>query len=249
MATRPQQVCGSTRVTPQRGTTSVVDEQVLYLPIRELALRIRERKLSPVELAEAYLERSERIGPKLNAYATLTRDLALNQARAAEREIASGHYRGPLHGIPYAPKDLVAAKGYPIYVGRAAIRGTTLRLQRHHHREAECGRRRDDRQGGDDRTGRWARLHQWRSFSHRTRAESLAARVLDLRFFERFGRGGRSGPRGFFNRLGYARVHHLPYGMVRRLRNAPELRPREPARGHGHCLVNGQAWPHGANRR
>jgi aspartyl-tRNA(Asn)/glutamyl-tRNA(Gln) amidotransferase subunit A len=91
----------------------LVDEQVLYLSIRELALRIRERKLSPVELAEAYLERSERIGPKLNAYATLTRDLALNQARAAESEIASGHYRGPLHGIPYAPKDLVAAKGYP----------------------------------------------------------------------------------------------------------------------------------------
>ena len=91
----------------------MVDEQVLYLPVRELAVRIRERKLSPVELAEAYLERSQRVGSKLNAYATLTRDLALNQARAAEREIASGHYRGFLHGIPYAPKDLVAVQGYP----------------------------------------------------------------------------------------------------------------------------------------
>lgn len=91
----------------------MLDEQVLFLPIRELADRMRNRTLSPVDLAEAYLERSERIGAKLNAYATLSRDLAVNQARAAEREIAAGHYRGPLHGIPYAPKDLLAAKGYP----------------------------------------------------------------------------------------------------------------------------------------
>jgi aspartyl-tRNA(Asn)/glutamyl-tRNA(Gln) amidotransferase subunit A len=66
-----------------------------------------------VELAKAYLERSERIGPKLNAYANLTPELALRQAQTAEQEIASGHYRGPLHGIPYAAKDLVAVKGYP----------------------------------------------------------------------------------------------------------------------------------------
>lgn len=91
----------------------MVDEETLYSPIGDLAARIRSRKLSPVELAEAYLERSARIGPQLNAYATLTRDLALDQARTAEREIASGLYRGPLHGIPYAPKDLVAVKGYP----------------------------------------------------------------------------------------------------------------------------------------
>ena len=90
----------------------MVDEQTLFLSIRELAARIRKRELSPVELAEAYLDRSERVGSKLNAFATLTRDLALHQARAAEREIAAGHYRGYLHGIPYAPKDLVAVQGY-----------------------------------------------------------------------------------------------------------------------------------------
>jgi aspartyl-tRNA(Asn)/glutamyl-tRNA(Gln) amidotransferase subunit A len=91
----------------------VLGEDVLYLSVRELGERIRKRKISPVELAESYLERSERIGPKLNAYATLTRDLALRQAHAAENEIASGHYRGPLHGVPYALKDLVAVEGYP----------------------------------------------------------------------------------------------------------------------------------------
>src|SRR6202040_1602660 len=97
--------------TSAEATIAVLDEQILYSPIRELADRIQHRTLSPVELAEAYLDRSERFGPKLNAYATLTRDLALEQARAAEREIASGLYRGPLHGIPYAPKDLVPIKG------------------------------------------------------------------------------------------------------------------------------------------
>ncbi len=101
----------------------MLDEQTLYLPIRELGDRLRRRTLSPVTLAEAYLERSERIGPRLNAYATLTHDLALEQARAAEREIAAGHYRGPLHGIPYAPKDLVAVKGYPTTWGAPPFAG------------------------------------------------------------------------------------------------------------------------------
>ncbi|HLV95271.1 MAG TPA: amidase [Candidatus Acidoferrales bacterium] len=88
-------------------------EDVLYLSVRELGDRIRARKISPVELAESYLQRSESLGPKFNAYATITRDLALQQARAAEAEISAGHYRGPLHGVPYALKDLVAVEGYP----------------------------------------------------------------------------------------------------------------------------------------
>lgn len=88
-------------------------EDVLYLSVRELSERIRSRRLSPVELTEGYLERSERIGAKLNAYATVTRDLALREARQAERDIKTGKYRGPLHGIPYAAKDLLAVKGYP----------------------------------------------------------------------------------------------------------------------------------------
>ena len=101
----------------------MIDERTLYLPISELSARLRSRKLSAVALAEAYLNRSERIGPKLNAYSTLTRDLAIQQARAAEREIRAGHYRGPLHGIPYAAKDLVAVKGYPTTWGAPPFAG------------------------------------------------------------------------------------------------------------------------------
>jgi aspartyl-tRNA(Asn)/glutamyl-tRNA(Gln) amidotransferase subunit A len=91
----------------------MLSEDILYLPIRELGARLKRRAISPVELVESYLDRSRRIGPKLNAYVTLTDERALAQARTAEKEIAAGHYRGPLHGIPYAAKDLVAVKGYP----------------------------------------------------------------------------------------------------------------------------------------
>jgi aspartyl-tRNA(Asn)/glutamyl-tRNA(Gln) amidotransferase subunit A len=88
-------------------------EELYYLSVSELAKRIESRKLSPVELTQAYLDRSAKLGPKLNAYALLTPELALQQAEAAEKEIQRGHYRGPLHGIPYAAKDLLATKGIP----------------------------------------------------------------------------------------------------------------------------------------
>jgi Asp-tRNA(Asn)/Glu-tRNA(Gln) amidotransferase A subunit family amidase len=91
----------------------MLSEDILFLSVGELAQQIRAKKISPVELTESYLERSRAIGPKLNAYATLTPELALKQAHAAEKEIAAGKYHGPLHGIPYAAKDLLAVKGYP----------------------------------------------------------------------------------------------------------------------------------------
>jgi Asp-tRNA(Asn)/Glu-tRNA(Gln) amidotransferase A subunit family amidase len=91
----------------------MLKESVLYASVGELARQIESKQLSPVELTEAYLARSEKLGPKLNAYARLTPDLALEQARAAEKEIQRGHYRGPLHGIPYAAKDLLAVRGIP----------------------------------------------------------------------------------------------------------------------------------------
>src|SRR5258706_2622513 len=88
-------------------------EEIFYLSVSELAKRIESKKLSPVELAQAYLDRSQKLGPRFNAYARLTPEIALEQAKAAEKEIQRGHYRGPMHGIPYAAKDLLAVKGVP----------------------------------------------------------------------------------------------------------------------------------------
>src|ERR1700736_2818007 len=88
-------------------------EEIHYLPVAELARRIESKSLSPIDLTKMYLARAEKLGSRLTAFARLTPDIALAQAAAAEKEIKRGHYRGPLHGIPYAAKDLLAVKGVP----------------------------------------------------------------------------------------------------------------------------------------
>src|SRR5947199_1025470 len=88
-------------------------EEIFHLSVSELAKRIEAKKLSPVELTQIYLDRSQKLGPRFKAYAHLTPETAVEEAKAAEKEIQRGHYRGPLHGIPYAAKDLLAVKGLP----------------------------------------------------------------------------------------------------------------------------------------
>ncbi|HET7459357.1 MAG TPA: amidase [Gemmatimonadaceae bacterium] len=97
-------------------------EDVLYLSVRELGEALRARRFSPVELAESYLARLERHGPALGALVTTTRERALREAEQAEREIAAGRYRGPLHGVPYGVKDLLATRGYATTWGAAPYR-------------------------------------------------------------------------------------------------------------------------------
>lgn len=87
------------------------------MTITELSSQIRQRNLSPVELVRQTLERIEKLQPALNAYVTVTGESALDEARRAEQEIQRGHYRGPLHGIPYAAKDLYYTKGIRTTVG------------------------------------------------------------------------------------------------------------------------------------
>src|SRR5688572_17176468 len=99
-----------------------VTEEILFLTVRELGNRIRQRQLSPVALTEAYLERLEKLGPKLGAVVTVTRELAMKEARAADEEIRAGKYRGPLHGIPYGVKDIAATRGIPTTWGAEPFR-------------------------------------------------------------------------------------------------------------------------------
>jgi aspartyl-tRNA(Asn)/glutamyl-tRNA(Gln) amidotransferase subunit A len=82
------------------------------MPATELAALIRKKKVSPVEVVDAVLDRIERINPKLNAFVTLTGDQARRDAKAAERALGKGGARlGPLHGVPFSVKDLVITKG------------------------------------------------------------------------------------------------------------------------------------------
>ncbi len=104
----------------------MIGEDILYLTVGELGQQLKSRKLTSKELTTAYLDRSEKLGAKLNSYATLTSELALRQADAADKEIAKGKYRGALHGIPYAAKDLLAVKGYPTTWGAKPFAGQSF---------------------------------------------------------------------------------------------------------------------------
>lgn len=87
-------------------------EKLAFCTVRDFAELIRTRKITSTQLTEMYLKRLEKHGPTLECVITITKDLALAQARRADEEIAAGKYRGPLHGIPYGAKDLLAVKGY-----------------------------------------------------------------------------------------------------------------------------------------
>ena len=87
-------------------------EDLAFAPLTELSKLIRSRQVSSVELTRLYLERLRRFDPLLECVISFTEELALSQAERADREIASGRYRGPLHGIPWGAKDLLAVPGY-----------------------------------------------------------------------------------------------------------------------------------------
>ena len=86
-------------------------EELAFYSVAELAELIRTRRITSTTLTQIYLKRLKRFDPQLQCVITLTQDLALEQARRADEEIAAGHYRGPLHGIPYGAKDLLAVEG------------------------------------------------------------------------------------------------------------------------------------------
>lgn len=86
-------------------------EDLAFAPVTELSALLRARQVSSTDLTKMYLERLKRFGPKLLCVITLTEELALRQAKAADAEIRAGKYRGSLHGIPYGLKDLFATKG------------------------------------------------------------------------------------------------------------------------------------------
>lgn len=107
---------------PPRVTRPRNLEDVAFWPATHLAELIRTKQVKSVELTEMYLDRLKRYNPKLTCVVTLTADRALGQAREADREIAAGGYRGPLHGIPWGVKDLCAVKGYPTTWGAAPFK-------------------------------------------------------------------------------------------------------------------------------
>ena len=98
------------------------DEDIAFAPVTRLSRWIEQRKISSDRLTRIYLDRLQRFDPKLRCVITLTRDQALKQAAQADREIAQGKYRGPLHGIPFGVKDLLDTAGIPTTYGAEPFR-------------------------------------------------------------------------------------------------------------------------------
>jgi len=94
------------------GAKPQTEEDLAFLPVTQLAALIRTRQITSTELTKLYLSRLKKYDELLKCVVTLTEDLALQQAERADREIAAGHYRGTLHGIPWGAKDIIAWPGY-----------------------------------------------------------------------------------------------------------------------------------------
>ena len=107
--------------TPDPTATPSERGEIVRLAIRDLAPLIRRGEMSPMEIARVYLERAERLNPTLGAYITIMADEAMADARRAESEIAAGAYRGPLHGVPVAAKDIIYTKGTLTSAGSRAL--------------------------------------------------------------------------------------------------------------------------------
>lgn len=101
-------------------------EETAFWPIAQLAQLVRTRQATATELTRMYLSRLERHNPQLNCVVSLTRERALDDAAAADREMAAGRYRGPLHGLPYGAKDIIAATGAPTTWGAPPLEQQTF---------------------------------------------------------------------------------------------------------------------------
>jgi len=110
------------RSTGDPGPLPARDEDIAYASVVQLSRWIEHRKLSSERLTNIYLARLDKFNPTLRCAITITRELALKQAKQADAEIAAGHYRGPLHGIPWGGKDLLDTAGIPTTYGAEPFR-------------------------------------------------------------------------------------------------------------------------------
>lgn len=112
---------------PEGGVERPADlEQVAFWPVTRLAALLRTGQVTSLELTQMYLKRLKTYGPKLECVITLTEELALKQANRADAEMRSRKYRGPLHGIPWGAKDLLAVRGYRTTWGAVPYQDQTL---------------------------------------------------------------------------------------------------------------------------
>ena len=100
--------------------------EIAHLQISELAYLIKNKKISSLELTEIYLNRIKKLDKKINAFVTITENLAIEQAKKADKEIKDGNYKGLLHGIPYGIKDLASYPKFPTTWGAMPLKNQVI---------------------------------------------------------------------------------------------------------------------------
>lgn len=117
---------GTLAFTPPAADRPANDDDLAFLPLTKLAALLRERKVTSTDLTKLALARLKKYDPALKCVVNLTEELALKQAAEADREITTGTPRGPLHGVPWVAKDLIAYPGYKTTWGAAPFREQTI---------------------------------------------------------------------------------------------------------------------------
>ncbi len=196
-------------------------EDVAFWPVTHLAALIERKLVTSTELTKMYLTRLKRYQPQLNFYVTLTEDLALQLAAKADAEIKAGKYKGPLHGIPWGGKDLLATKGI-----RTTWGGEPYMEQVFDYNASVVDRLTEAGAVlvAKLSLGALAQGDMW--FGGQTKNPWNGGRVRRVR-----------------DRHGDARLDHLALVGQRRRRTASDVRPREPVRRDGAVEHDGQARP------
>jgi hypothetical protein len=219
-------------------------EELAYAPVTQLSDLVRTRKVKPSELTDMYLSRLKRFDPQLHFVVNLTEERARAQAKDLDAEISRGKYRGPLHGIPWGAKDLLAVKGYPTTWGAGLYKDQTFDY------EATVVKRLDWRDPGREAHAWVARAGQ--PLVGRVHAQSVDSRTAQPGFEWLVGgprlRHGR-GMRRLQHRLRDEWLDHLPVPNVWRGRLSAKLWTDSTHRRDGTLVDDRQAWSHLSERR
>ncbi len=211
-------------------------EHLGFSSVRELAELVRTKKVSSVMLTEMYLERLKKYDPTLKFVVTLTEERARAQAKKADAEIAAGKYRGPLHGLPWGAKDLLATKGYRTTWGAGGFETQMI------EEDATVVKRLDEAGAvlvAKLTLGALALGDVWFGGVTRNPWKSGVERILG-----RSGIRNSGGMRGLQHWLGNARLDFFAFDALRLHRAASHVRIGAAYRRDGAFLEHGQARAH-----
>jgi hypothetical protein len=200
---------------------AVIPNDVFFATVTELNARLKAREFKADDLSKAFSGRLAQLGPHYNALALPLEKEAHRQARAVDQDLKIDRLRGPLQGIPYD------------HLGRAAIRRTGIRFQRHHHRQAGRGGRSAHREAGDGGTGGRRRVPLRLGVPHGAGAKSLGPYPLGGRIVERIGGRGGGGAGDVRHRVGDLGFDYYPGVVLRSDGAAADLRAGQPPWRHG----------------